>query len=65
MYVAMYSGYSIPALSLGLIEVHTSFTIAFVIVTAGLAIVTAVLPLLRAPRDRNLVRERDLAARAA
>jgi MFS family permease len=47
MYVAMYSGYSVPALTIGLIEVHASFAVAFTVVTAALAVITATLPLLR------------------
>jgi hypothetical protein len=47
MYLVMYSGYSLPALAIGLIEVHTSFAVAFIVVTATLALITAALPLLR------------------
>jgi|GEM_PF-1932103 hypothetical protein len=65
MYVSAYVGYSMPALAIGLIAVHTSFTVAFIIVTAALAVITAVIPTLRAGGNRHLVPELDLAARAA
>jgi hypothetical protein len=64
-YVAAYAGYSLPALAIGLIAVHTSFAEAFVIVTTALAAITATLPLLRPGRNRDLVPELDLATRAA
>lgn len=64
-YVAAYAGYSVPALAIGLIAAHTSFATAFVAVTAVLALIVAALPLLRPGRDRDLVPELDLAARAA
>jgi MFS family permease len=64
-YVAAYAGYSIPALAIGLIAAYTSFAAAFIAVTAALALVTAALPLLRPGRNRDLVPELDLAARAA
>ena len=65
MYVAAYMGYSVPALAIGLIAVHTSFAVAFIIVTVALGALAAVLPALRAGRDRNVVVERELVARAA
>jgi MFS family permease len=65
MYVAAYMGYSLPVLAIGLIAAHTSFTIAFVAVTVVLAIIAAAVPLLAPGRDRRLVPELDLAARAA
>jgi Na+/melibiose symporter-like transporter len=65
MYVAAYMGYSLPALAIGLIAVHTSFTFAFIVVTAGLVGITAVLPRLRPSRDGDLMPELNLLARAA
>ncbi len=65
MYVAAYTGYSVPALAIGLIAVHTSFAVAFIAVTAVLGIMTAVLPALRSGRNRHLVCELKLAAGAA
>jgi MFS family permease len=64
-YVAAYAGYSLPVLAIGLIAVFTSFTTAFVSVTAFLAIVTAALPLLLPDRKRRLPAEMELATRAA
>jgi predicted MFS family arabinose efflux permease len=46
--VAAYLGYSIPSLLTGLIAARTSFTTGFATVIAGLAILAAALPLLRA-----------------
>jgi MFS family permease len=47
LYVAAYAGYSIPALAIGIIAAHASFTVAFVAVIAALALIAAALPLLR------------------
>ena len=65
MYVAAYAGYSIPVLAIGLIAVHASLAVAFILVTVALAAITAVLPALVAGRNRNLVPQLDLTARAA
>jgi predicted MFS family arabinose efflux permease len=46
--VAAYLGYSIPSLLTGLIAARTSFTTGFATVIAGLAILAAALPFLRA-----------------
>jgi MFS family permease len=63
MYLVMYSGYSLPALAIGLIEVRTSFTLAFIVVTTALGIITAALPLLRDREAKFSSRsERALAA---
>jgi hypothetical protein len=45
--VAAYAGYSVPALAIGIIAAHASFTVAFVTVIAALAAIAAALPLLR------------------
>jgi hypothetical protein len=47
LYVAAYAGYSIPALSIGIIAVHTSFAVAFLSIIAVLAAIAAALPFLR------------------
>jgi ABC-type Co2+ transport system permease subunit len=47
MFVAAYLGYSVPVLVIGLIAVHTSLTAGFTSVIVALALLTAVLPLLR------------------
>jgi MFS family permease len=47
LYVAAYAGYSVPALAIGIIAAHASFTVAFVTVIAALAAIAAALPLLR------------------
>jgi MFS family permease len=63
MYLVMYSGYSLPALAIGLIAVHASFESAFIIVTIALALIAAALPLLRDGEAGAKVRsERALAA---
>ena len=64
-YLVAYTGYSIPALVIGMLAVHTSFTFAFALVTAVLVAIAAVLPLLRPGRNRNLVPELNFLARAA
>ena len=64
-YVAAYAGYSIPVLAIGLIAARTSFATAFIVVTAALALVVVVLPFLRPSRNRDLVPELDVVARAA
>jgi MFS family permease len=46
--VAAYAGYSIPSLATGVIASHATFTIAFVAVTAALAAIAIVVPVLRA-----------------
>jgi hypothetical protein len=45
--VAAYAGYSIPSLATGVIASHTTFTLAFVIVTVALAVVAIAVPVLR------------------
>jgi MFS family permease len=63
MYLVMYSGYSLPALAIGLIALHASFESAFIIVTIALALIAAALPLLRDGEAGAKVRsERALAA---
>ena len=64
-YVAAYAGYSLPVLAIGLIAVHTSFETAFVIVTAALAAIVAVLPRLLPARNRTSASELDFLAAAA
>jgi hypothetical protein len=46
LYVSAYAGYSIPALVVGIIASHASFTTAFVTIILVLAAITAILPLL-------------------
>jgi Major Facilitator Superfamily len=60
MYVAAYAGYSIPALAIGLIAVHTGFAPAFILVTGVLAAVTAALPFLGEFRIDAFGRNREL-----
>jgi hypothetical protein len=46
MYLAAFSGYSLPVLGIGLLAVRIGFTEAFVIMTILLGIITAALPFL-------------------
>jgi hypothetical protein len=60
MYVAAYAGYSVPALAIGLIAVHTGFAPAFILVTGALAVVTVALPFLGEFRVDAFGRNRKL-----
>jgi hypothetical protein len=64
-YVAAYAGYSIPVLAIGLIAAHTSFETAFIIVTAVLGAIVAVLPRLLPARNHASASELDFLAAAA
>jgi hypothetical protein len=55
MYVVAYVGYSVPALALGVIAAHVSFTAGFITIIALLGVMTALLPLLREGPQRLAV----------
>jgi MFS family permease len=47
LFVAAYLGYSLPSLATGIIAVHSSLTVGLICVIAAIAVIIAVLPLLR------------------
>jgi MFS family permease len=47
MFVAAYLGYSVPVLAIGMIAVHASLAVGFIVAIAGLTAITAALPFVR------------------
>lgn len=64
MYVAGYLGYSLPALAVGLIAARASLTAGFTSVIVAIAILTAVLPLLRTSNPKPACRRENVALAA-